>query len=94
MRTPSGVSYMLESRKMSQKLMPELCNQQVASIEQYPQLLREILAENSRVTTPTIVVLTPGRYNSAYYEHSFLAREMGVPLVTSRDLLLKTTRFM
>ncbi|WP_151824694.1 circularly permuted type 2 ATP-grasp protein [Acinetobacter bereziniae] len=92
LRTPSGVSYMIESRKMSQKLMPELCNQQVASIEQYPQLLREILAENSRVTTPTIVVLTPGRYNSAYYEHSFLAREMGVPLVTSRDLFVENDK--
>ena len=79
---------MLESRKMSQKLMPELYHQYGAGIEQYPQLLREILAENSKVNDPMIVVLTPGRYNSAYYEHSFLAREMGVPLVTSRDLFV------
>jgi len=92
LRTPSGVSYMLESRKMSQKLMPELCNQHVANIELYPQLLRDVLAENSKVDCPTIVVLTPGRYNSAYYEHSFLAREMGVPLVTSRDLFVENDK--
>lgn len=92
LRTPSGVSYMLESRKMSQKIMPELCNQQVAGIEHYPQLLKEILAENTRVDNATIVVLTPGRYNSAYYEHAFLAREMGVPLVTSRDLFVENDK--
>jgi uncharacterized circularly permuted ATP-grasp superfamily protein len=57
-------------------------------------LLREILAENAYVDQPFIVVLTPGRFNSAYYEHSFLAREMDVPLVTSRDFLLKMIRFM
>lgn len=57
LRTPSGVSYMLESRKMSQKLMPDLCNQTVAGIEQYPQLLCEILAENSKVDAPTILSL-------------------------------------
>ena len=92
LRTPSGVSYMLESRKMSQKLMPELCNSQVMGIEQYPHLLREVLAENSKVDDPTIVVLSPGRYNSAYYEHSFLAREMGVALVTSRDLYVENDK--
>lgn len=92
LRTPSGVSYMLESRKMSHKLMPDLCNQHVAGIEQYPQLLREILAENSTANAPIIVVLTPGRYNSAYYEHAFLAREMGVPLVTSRDLFVENDK--
>ncbi|TCK69601.1 circularly permuted type 2 ATP-grasp protein [Lonepinella koalarum] len=87
LRTPSGVSYMLESRKISQKLIPELCEHQpLQGIEQYPQLLREILAENAQLTDPFIVVLTPGRFNSAYYEHAFLAREMDVPLVSSRDL--------
>ncbi|AXY57074.1 circularly permuted type 2 ATP-grasp protein [Acinetobacter chinensis] len=90
LRTPSGVSYMLESRKISQQLLPELCQQsQIQGIEQYPQLLKEILAENSAVDRPLIVVLTPGRFNSAYYEHSFLAREMDVPLVTSRDLFVE-----
>ena len=93
LRTPSGVSYMLESRKISQKLMPELCQQSnIMGIEQYPQLLREILAENAYVDNPFIVVLTPGRYNSAYYEHAFLAREMGVPLVTSRDLYVENDK--
>lgn len=93
LRTPSGVSYMLESRKISQKLMPQLFQQNnVLGIEQYPQLLKEILAENAYVDKPFIVVLTPGRYNSAYYEHSFLAREMDVPLVTSRDLFVENDK--
>ena len=92
LRTPSGVSYMLESRKMSKQLMPDLCKNNVQNIEQYPQLLREILAENAYVDHPFIVILTPGRYNSAYYEHAFLAREMDVPLVTSRDLFVENNR--
>src|SRR5690606_12868483 len=61
-------------------------------IEQYPQLLKEVLAENAYVDKPFIVVLTPGRYNSAFYEHSFLAREMDVPLVTSRDLFVENDK--
>ena len=90
LRTPSGVSYMLEGRKISEKLMPELCKQsQIQGIEQYPKLLREILAENAYVDHPFIVVLTPGRFNSAYYEHAFLAREMDVPLVTANDLFVE-----
>ena len=93
LRTPSGVSYMLESRKISQKIMPQLFQQNnVLGIEQYPQLLKEILVENAYVDKPFIVVLTPGRYNSAYYEHSFLAREMDVPLVTSRDLFVENDK--
>ena len=93
LRTPSGISYMLESRKISQKLMPELCNKNnILGIEQYPKLLKEILSENAYVDQPFIVVLTPGRYNSAYYEHSFLAREMDVPLVTSRDLFVENDK--
>lgn len=80
---------MLESRKISQKLIPQLYQQNnIQGIEHYPQLLKEILAENAYVDQPFIVVLTPGRYNSAYYEHAFLAREMGVPLVTSSDLFV------
>lgn len=93
LRTPSGVSYMLESRRISQKLMPDLCQQNnILGIEQYPQLLKEVLAENAYVDKPFIVVLTPGRYNSAFYEHSFLAREMDVPLVTSRDLFVENDK--
>lgn len=93
LRTPSGVSYMLESRKISQKLMPKLFEQtHISGIEQYPQLLKEILTENAYVDKPFIVVLTPGRFNSAYYEHAFLSREMDVPLVTSRDLFVENSK--
>nr|WP_174506138.1 circularly permuted type 2 ATP-grasp protein [Acinetobacter sp. Marseille-Q1620] len=93
LRTPSGVSYMLESRKISEKLMPDLCAQnQLQGIEQYPQLLKEILTENAYVDQPFIVVLTPGKYNSAYYEHAFLAREMDVPLVTGHDLFVENCK--
>ncbi|MCH4242886.1 circularly permuted type 2 ATP-grasp protein [Acinetobacter gerneri] len=93
LRTPSGVSYMLESRKISEKLMPDLCQQnQLAGIEQYPSLLKEILCENAYVDQPFIVVLTPGRYNSAYYEHAFLAKEMDVPLVTGQDLFVENAK--
>lgn len=92
LRTPSGVSYMLESRKMSQRLMPDLCGRQLMGIEHYPLLLKEILAENADMEQPFIVVLTPGRFNSAYYEHAFLAREMQVPLVTSQDLFVDNNR--
>nr|WP_179998270.1 circularly permuted type 2 ATP-grasp protein [Acinetobacter sp. YH12239] len=93
LRTPSGVSYMLESRKISEKMMPELCkSSNLQGVEQYPQLLRQILEENAEVDNPFIVVLTPGRYNSAYYEHCFLAREMDVPLVTGQDLFVENAK--
>lgn len=93
LRTPSGVSYMMESRKISQKLMPELCaKSNILGVEQYPELLKQILAENAQCDNPFIVVLTPGRYNSAYYEHAFLAREMDIPLVTSRDLFVENDK--
>ncbi|AUX89297.1 MULTISPECIES: circularly permuted type 2 ATP-grasp protein [Acinetobacter] len=93
LRTPSGVSYMLECRKISQKLMPKVFEQSnIAGIEQYPKLLREILAENAYTDNPFIVVLTPGRFNSAYYEHACLARDMDVPLVTSRDLFVENSK--
>lgn len=93
LRTPSGVSYMLESRRISQKLMPDLCdNIQLQGVEQYPRLLKEILQENAYVDNPFIVVLTPGRYNSAFYEHCFLASEMDVPLVTGQDLFVENCR--
>lgn len=90
LRTPSGVSYMIESRKISQKLMPDLClSNNLQGIEHFPSVLREILEENAYVDHPLIVVLTPGRFNCAYYEHAFLAREMDVPLVTSQDLFVE-----
>ncbi|MBP7218243.1 MAG: circularly permuted type 2 ATP-grasp protein [Acinetobacter sp.] len=93
LRMPSGVSYMVECRKISQKLMPNLCNSKnLQGIEHYPDLLKTVLMENADVDKPFIVVLTPGRFNCAYYEHAFLAREMDVPLVTSHDLFVENDR--
>ncbi|HKM96167.1 MAG TPA: circularly permuted type 2 ATP-grasp protein [Buttiauxella sp.] len=90
LRTPSGVSYMLENRKMMMRLYPELFAQQrIRPIERYPSHLLQTLRESSPVNDPTVVVLTPGRFNSAYFEHSFLAQQMGVELVESADLFVK-----
>lgn len=90
LRTPSGVSYMLEGRSISQALMPDIFNtQNILNVHDYPRLLKQTLAESSRVDKPCIVVLTPGRFNSAYYEHAFLAREMDVPLVNGHDLFVE-----
>ena len=92
LRVPSGVSYMLEDRKMMMRLFPELFNaHRVAPIAHYPDLLLETLRASSPPTTaePTVVVLTPGMYNSAYFEHAFLAQQMGVELVEGQDLFVK-----
>ena len=90
LRTPSGVSYMLENRKMMMRLFPELFhNQSIAPVERYPALLLQTLRESSPVDNPCVVVMTPGRFNSAYFEHSFLAQQMGVELVESADLVVK-----
>jgi uncharacterized circularly permuted ATP-grasp superfamily protein len=92
-RTPSGVSYMLENREMMLRLFPELVSRcRVAPVEIYPDLLRETLrsvAPSGPEAEPTIVVLTPGPYNSAFYEHSFLADKMGVELVEGADLFVQ-----
>ena len=89
-RTPSGVSYMLENRETMMQLFPELFQQiKVRPVENYPALLRQSLAAvrpKGVDGTPTIAVLTPGIYNSAYYEHAFLADQMGVQLVEGSDL--------
>ncbi|TWC23118.1 MULTISPECIES: circularly permuted type 2 ATP-grasp protein [unclassified Pseudomonas] len=90
LRTPSGVSYMLEDRKMMMRLFPELfAAQRVAPIDHYPNLLLDTLKRSSPLENPTAVVLTPGRFNSAYFEHAFLAREMGVELVEGADLFVR-----
>src|SRR5215210_5900147 len=92
LRTPSGVSYMLENRRMMMRLFPELFEQyNVRPVEHYPQLLLETLraCAPQGVREPTVVVLTPGQYNSAYFEHAFLAQQMGVELVESVDLFVK-----
>ncbi|MCO5066098.1 MAG: circularly permuted type 2 ATP-grasp protein [Rhizobiaceae bacterium] len=89
-RTPSGVSYMLENRETMMQLFPELFQQvKVRPVEDYPQLLRRSLAAvrpRGAPEKPTIAVLTPGSYNSAYFEHAFLADQMGVELVEGSDL--------
>ncbi|MBR7654229.1 circularly permuted type 2 ATP-grasp protein [Brucella oryzae] len=89
-RTPSGVSYMLENRETMMQLFPELFqNVKVRPVENYPQLLRQSLASVAPPGTqdvPTVAVLTPGIYNSAYFEHAFLADQMGIELVEGSDL--------
>jgi uncharacterized circularly permuted ATP-grasp superfamily protein len=102
LRTPSGVSYMLENRDVTKRIFPELISEyKVRKVSDYPILLHNILVSLApkQIQNPTIVLLTPGIYNSAYYEHTFLARYMGIELVEGRDLLvdnhkvyMKTTR--
>lgn len=90
LRTPSGVSYMIEDRKMMMRLYPEIFIQQsVAPVEHYPNMLLETLKQSTEVDDPCVVVLTPGRFNSAYFEHSFLAQQMGVDLVEGDDLFVR-----
>ncbi len=92
-RTPSGVSYMLGGREISFRLMADLYGKhRVAPIESYPDDLVESLrsvAPRSTGGDPTVAVLTPGQFNSAYYEHSFLADKMGVDLVEGHDLFVR-----
>ena len=90
-RTPSGVSYVLENRAVMKRVFPTLFSAyRVRSIEQYPRNLLACLRSmaQSHALDPTVVVLTPGIFNSAYFEHSFLARQMGVELVEGRDLVV------
>ncbi len=92
LRVPSGVSYMLENRKMMMRLFPELFSMhRVEPVAHYPDLLLETLraVAPASVNDPTVVVLTPGMYNSAYFEHAFLAQQMGVELVEGQDLFVK-----
>jgi uncharacterized circularly permuted ATP-grasp superfamily protein len=93
LRTPSGVSYMLENREVMMRLFPELVGmQRIRPIENYVDELLGTLksvAPASSPWDPTVVLLTPGSLNSAYYEHSFLADRMGVELVEGRDLFVR-----
>jgi len=92
-RTPSGVSYMLENREVMMRLAPDLfAEHRVAPVENYPDHLLATLrsvAPPSAGAQPEIALLTPGQYNSAYYEHSFLADRLGVELVEGRDLIVR-----
>lgn len=98
LRTPSGVSYMLENRKMMMRLFPDLfTSQKIAPVEHYPDLLLNNLRSvaPSGIADPNVVILTPGQYNSAYFEHAFLAQQMGIELVDGNDLFVKNeTVFM
>jgi uncharacterized circularly permuted ATP-grasp superfamily protein len=92
LRVPSGVSYMIEDRKMMMRLFPELFSRHmIAPVQHYPDMLLENLrtVAPKGVTNPTVVLLTPGAYNSAYFEHTFLAQQMGIELVEGRDLFVK-----
>ena len=97
-RTPSGVSYMLENRETMMHMFPELFSRnRVAPVEGYPEDLRttlESVAPTNLDREPTIVVLTPGQHNSAYFEHTFLADRMGVELVGGQDLVVVDNRLM
>ncbi|KJC36958.1 hypothetical protein UP09_27145 [Bradyrhizobium sp. LTSP885] len=92
-RTPSGVSYMLENREIMMRLFPDLfARHRVAPVERYPDELLSALrsvAPHSAAAEPTVALMTPGIYNSAYYEHSFLADKLGIELVEGRDLIVK-----
>jgi len=92
LRVPSGVSYMLENRKMMMRLFPDLfARNRVAPVAHYPDVLLENLRSVAPqgVDDPLVVVLTPGMYNSAYFEHAFLAQQMGVELVEGQDLFVQ-----
>ena len=90
LRTPSGVSYMLENREISKRLFPGILpKSKVRSVSEYPNMLYKKLKGLSDKPNPNIVLLTPGIYNSAYYEHTTLARLMGIELVEGTDLVVK-----
>ncbi|HTJ52940.1 MAG TPA: circularly permuted type 2 ATP-grasp protein [Cyclobacteriaceae bacterium] len=95
LRTPSGVSYMIENREITKRIFPDLIPQNnVRSVTEYPSILFKNLVSLSprQVSNPTVVLLTPGIYNSAYFEHTTLARLMGVELVEGRDLVVDNHR--
>ncbi len=94
-RSPSGVSYVVENRHLMQRAFPDLMRGlKVRPVSDYGQRLHEKLCEvaPTGVDKPNVVLLSPGVYNSAYFEHVFLAREMGVPLVEGRDLIVENDR--
>ncbi|MEI8395476.1 MAG: circularly permuted type 2 ATP-grasp protein [Rhodospirillaceae bacterium] len=94
-RVPSGVSYVVENRHMMQRVFPDLMqNLAIRPVDNYGQKLLQAVSEIAPpdATDPRVVLLSPGSYNSAYFEHIFLAREMGVPLVEGRDLVVSNDR--
>ena len=94
-RTPSGVSYVVENRHLMLRTFPDLmAGMRLRPVDDYGQRLREAMTEIAPegVDDPQVVLLSPGIYNSAYFEHVFLAREMGVPLVEGADLAVVNDR--
>lgn len=92
LRTPSGVSYVLENRELMKRALPRVfASSHVRAVSDYPQQLREAMRQTAPegIENPNLVVLTPGPFNSAYFEHSFLARMMGIELVQNSDLFVK-----
>ena len=92
LRVPSGVSYMLENRKMMMRLFPELFStHRVAPVDHYPDVLLDNLRSvaPTGVADPTVVLMTAGAHNSAYFEHAFLAQQMGIELVEGQDMFVK-----
>jgi uncharacterized circularly permuted ATP-grasp superfamily protein len=96
LRVPSGVSYMLENRRVTKRVFPELfdSNYNIRPVTDYPAELLDMLSSLSprQVKYPSVVVLTPGIYNSAYFEHSFLAQRMGAELVEGGDLVVENEK--
>lgn len=91
LRTPSGVSYMLENREVTKRIFPDMfAANNVRFISNYPLILYQVLLQlaSTQISNPRVVLLTPGIYNSAYYEHTYLARQMGISLVEGRDLVI------
>ncbi|GLR77939.1 circularly permuted type 2 ATP-grasp protein [Azospirillum oryzae] len=92
-RVPSGVSYVVENRHMMQRVFPDLLQDiGIRPVDNYGHKLLDAMMEIAPVDDPQVVLLSPGTYNSAYFEHIFLAREMGVPLVEGRDLVVENDR--
>ena len=94
-RCPSGVSYVLENRRAMKRTFPAMFESVgVRPVDQYPQELLKMLQHIAPggVADPTVVLLTPGAYNSAYFEHTYLAREMGIEIVEGRDLVVRNAR--
>jgi uncharacterized circularly permuted ATP-grasp superfamily protein len=97
LRVPSGVSYMIENREVTKRVLPELFeNNTILPVDNYPDMLMEMLLSisPSRRKHPEVALLTPGIYNSAYFEHAFLARSMGAELVEGADLMVDKDDFV
>jgi uncharacterized circularly permuted ATP-grasp superfamily protein len=93
LRCPSGVSYVLENREVMKQIFPELfSNLRIKPVSNYPFRLRQALAYLSDKSNPTIALLTPGIHNSAYFEHSYLAQQMGISLVENKDLVVESDK--